>query len=135
MYAELTDLVDRFGLMEVTQVTDRAEPPAGEPDQAVADKALADAAAEIDVYVGAAYTLPLPSVPEVLKRICCDIARYRLWEDRATDEIRRRYEDAVKLLDRISKGSVSLGFVEPPAVATGGVDFVCPPRVMKGLDY
>jgi phage gp36-like protein len=49
--------------------------------------------------------LPLPTVPAVLTRITCDIARYRLWEDRASDEVRRRYDDAVKLLTHISSSA------------------------------
>ncbi|MBW7863059.1 MAG: DUF1320 domain-containing protein [Candidatus Hydrogenedentes bacterium] len=125
----------RFGALELVQLTDRANPPSGTADQAVADKALADADAEIDVYVGAKYALPLPSAPDVLKRVSCDIARYRLYEDRATDEVRRRYEDALGLLDRIARGAVSLGIAEPPAPATGGVAFTAPPRIMTGLDY
>ncbi len=135
MYATLADLTARFGEQEIIQLTDRANPPAGTADQAVADKALADADAEIDVYVGAKYALPLPSVPDVLRRLCCDIARYRLYEDRATDEVRMRYEDALGLLDRIARGVVSLGIAEPPAPATGGVAFTAPERVMTGLDY
>lgn len=135
MYATLADLEARFGAAEIVQLTDRADPPEGVADQAVADKALADADAEIDVYVGAKYALPLPAAPEVLRRVSCDIARYRLYEDRATDEVRRRHEDALGLLDKIARGVVSLGFAEPPAPAAGGVAFVSPPRTMQGLDY
>jgi phage gp36-like protein len=128
--------VDRFGGTEMTEVTTvPADPDATEPDTAKLGQALADAAAEIDVYVGAQYTLPLPSVPEVLKRICCDVARYRLWEDKAPDEIRKRYEDAIRLLDRIAKGTASLGFSDPAPAPAGGVAFVAPPRIMKGLGY
>lgn len=135
IYASPLDLVERFGEPEVRQLTDRAEPPAGDMDEAVAASALADASAEIDAYVGAAYGLPLPSVPDVLRRICCDIARYLLWEDQATEEIRRRYEDAIRLLERISKGVATLGFSEPPPVSSGGPEFSAPRRVMKELDY
>lgn len=129
--------MDRFGALEVTQVTNPTAPEATEPDATRAGQALGDASAEIDVYVGAQYALPLPSVPEVLKRVCCDIARYRLWEDRASDEIRRRFEDALQLLSRISKGEVSLGITDTqtPAAPAAGVAYVAPARVMKDLNY
>ena len=54
----------------------------------------------------------LPTVPAVLVRLACDVARYRLWRDRASEEVRRRYEDAIKLLINISRGVVALGLAE-----------------------
>lgn len=106
-YATATDLEQRYGVDELTQLTDTTD--AGVPDAAVVALALGDATAEVDGYLSARYVLPLPTVPTVLTRITCDIARYRLWADRASDEVRRRYDDAVKLLTNISKGVVSLG--------------------------
>lgn len=106
-YATLADLTDRYGDAELTQLTDRAG--AGAIDPAIAARALDDAAAEIDGYLAVRYALPLATVPTVLVRIACDIARYRLWDDRASDEVRRRYEDARRVLERIAGGDVSLG--------------------------
>lgn len=106
-YATQADLEARFGTDELTQLTDRVG--AGVPDAAIVARALADAEAEIDGYLASRYALPLATVPPVLARIACDIARYRLWEDRASDEVRRRYEDARRLLESIARGQVSLG--------------------------
>ena len=131
MYATLTDLVDRFGARELTQLTVRTDPEATEPDEPTANKALDDATAEMDVYIGTQYALPLPSVPTVLKGVCCDVARYRLYGDQASDEVRRRFEDAVSLLNKIAKGTVSLGFTATPEPAAAGVAFVTPGRVMS----
>ncbi|MCR6494794.1 DUF1320 family protein [Thermomonas sp. S9] len=50
---------------------------------------LDDAQAEIDGYIASRYKLPLPTVPAALARIACDVARYRLWEDVASDDVRR----------------------------------------------
>jgi len=111
-YATQADLEARFGLDELTQLTDRTN--AGVPDAVVVARALADADAEIDGYLASRYALPLATVPPVLARIACDIARYRLWEDRASEEVRRRYEDARRLLESIARGQVSLGL---PAVS------------------
>lgn len=109
-YATAADLALRFGEAELAQLADPLH--TGEPDAAVLALALADADAEIDGYLAARYQLPLPSVPAVLVRVACDVARYRLWADRASDEVRRRYEDASKLLTNLSKGVVALGLAE-----------------------
>jgi len=106
-YATLADLITRYGEEEIAQLTDRVG--AGMPDAATALRALADADAEIDGYLAARYRLPLPTVPPLLSRIACDIARYRLWEDRASEEVRTRYEDARRLLESLAKGVVTLG--------------------------
>ncbi len=45
----------------------------------------------------------------MLRTYALDIARYRLYDDGATDEVRRRYEDAVRLLKSVADGGVSLG--------------------------
>lgn len=106
-YATLADLSDRYGVEELTQLTDRLGVAA--PDAAIVARALDDASAEIDGYLAVRYALPLPTVPTVLLRLCADIARYRLWDDRASEEVRRRYEDARRVLERIASGDVSLG--------------------------
>jgi phage gp36-like protein len=116
-YATATDLVDRFGESELIDLTDRAQPPAGMIDADVADKALADACGEADAYLGVRYTLPVTApVPLVLVAVVCDIARYRLYENRSTEEVRKRYEDAVRWLRDVSRGAAVL----PGAAAATG---------------
>lgn len=106
-YATQADLVTRFGSAELAQLTD---PVAGaQPDAGVIARALADADAQIDLALAKRYALPLAAVPAVLVRIAADIARYLLWNDRATDQVRARYKDACGLLDRIAAGDVQLG--------------------------
>jgi len=112
-YATQADLEARFGADELTQLTDRIG--SGLPDASIIARALADADAEIDGYLASRYALPLAIVPTALARIACDIARYRLWEDRASEEVRRRYEDARRLMESIAKGMVSLGLPEASA--------------------
>jgi phage gp36-like protein len=112
-YASQTDLEERFGLDEITQLTDRSG--AGVPDPTVVARALGDTDAEINGYLASRYALPLATVPPLIVRIACDIARYRLWEDRASEEVRRRYEDARRMLESIAKGMVSLGLPEASA--------------------
>lgn len=128
-YATQQDLVDRFGHAELSQLTD---PDAGAViDTTVVARALADADAEIDGYLATRYTLPLPSVPDVLVRVACDIARYRLWDVRASETLRDRYRDSVKLLAMLANGTTLLAGVATAAPAAGAVAVrvAAPPRV------
>ena len=52
-----------------------------------------------------------------LTRLAVDIAVYRLAAeaDTGTDERRKRYQDAVALLERIASGEASLGLPSPGA--------------------
>ncbi|MEW6560401.1 MAG: DUF1320 domain-containing protein [Pseudomonadota bacterium] len=106
-YATRDELQERYGLDELTQLTDRMG--AGVPDDNLVNRALSDADAEIDGYLAVRYQLPVQTVPPMLVRMACDIARYRLWDDRASAEVRERYTDARRLLELIAKGTVGLG--------------------------
>lgn len=106
-YAIQQDLVDRFGDQELLQLTDRTN--SGSIDAAVVAKALADADAEIDSYLCVRYALPLASVPEIIARLACDMARYYLYDERATEQVSKRYDNAVKLLKSIASGAASIG--------------------------
>lgn len=107
-YCTQSDLQTRFGDEELIQLTDRINNDS--IIAAVVEQAIADAASEINGYVLAAgYSLPLANVPEVLRGYACDIARYRLYDDHATETVVKRYEDAVRFLNKLSEGKVSIG--------------------------
>jgi phage gp36-like protein len=136
-YATQQDLVDRFGEQELIALTDRADPPAGAPDATTVAKALADADAEIDGYLIGRYTLPLAATPKILVLAACDLARYRLYEDRATEQVRRRYEDQVKFLRAVADGKIALGPSaggDAPAPSSGGPQVAAPGRVFTRGD-
>lgn len=105
-YATQQDLVDRFGYEQLAQLSDRD---AGTVvDATVVGRALADADAEIDGYLAALYALPLASTPPLVLRLACDIARYRLFGDRVTDQVRQLYTDAVRDLKSIASGAIKV---------------------------
>lgn len=127
-YATVQDMVARFGDLEVMQITDRLN--TGEIDPEVAMVALDDATAEIDAYLGR-FARPFAETPPILKRLCCDIARYRLSATSGvliTEEVRNRYKiDVLDLLRAIAKGEVQLGvdaLGEEVATSENGVLFV-----------
>lgn len=106
MYAQVTDMQMRFGQEELEQL---APSDSGAVDQDKVDSALSDASAEMNTYLGSVYSLPLTDPNPYLKTICCDITRFRLWDDAVSEEVRKRYEDAVAWLKKVVKGDVSLG--------------------------
>lgn len=107
-YAVKADMVGRFGEQEIIDLTDRAEPRSNGIDNAVLAKALSDADSEINGYIGTRYLLPITTPPADIVRTACDIARYRLHDDKATEEVRQRYEDARSWLRDVAKGAVVL---------------------------
>lgn len=118
-YATQAQLELRFGTDELMQLTDLNN--LGHIDVAVVAVALADADAEINSYLAGRYNLPLTQVSAELVRLACDIARYRLFDVRATEAVKVRYDDAIKKLRDIGKGLASLGIDEVGhAIAAAG---------------
>ena len=109
-YAAPADIGAQYGAETLLLLTDRDGD--GQADPGAAERALADATAEIDGYLAGRYALPLESGrAAALRRTAVDIAVYRLAADAtaATDERRRRYEDAVRFLKGIASGEIRLG--------------------------
>ena len=109
-YCTQQNMIDRLGQEELIQLTDRND--TGSIDVAVLSAAIADASAEMDGYISTRYKLPLSNVPSVLSRIACNIARYNLYDDAATDQVAKLHDDAIAFLKSVSKGSVSLGLAD-----------------------
>jgi len=133
-YATATELLDRFDAEEIAQRADRSTPrlvtaellrAAAEgsdlsawtaAEQAAATAALglvtgalADADNTIDGYLAVRYAVPLASPPLVVKRLACDLARYFLYDDLATETIQKRYDAAERFFREAGAGKVSLG--------------------------
>lgn len=117
-YATASDFLAAYGADEVLRSADR-DGDAVE-DAGVVDRAIEDAAAEVDSYLGQRYTLPLPEpTPASLRRVVLDIALYRLSFRSAerTEEKRLRYEDALRWLEAVVAGKISLGGVPEPTLS------------------
>lgn len=130
IYCTLTDLIERAGEAEIRQIADRDRD--GVPDQGVVDAAIEDAGNLIDGYVGAKYTLPLPSVPAIVRTWAVSIARYVLHRNGAPDHVETDYKDAVAALKDVSRGLIALPVApgeNAPGSETGTVMAAHPPTV------
>lgn len=111
LFIDKPTMVLLFGEQELIQLTDRHGVTGAIVDE-VLDRAMATADSEASSYVGAAYKLPLPSVPDVLKTFTADIARYYLYDEQATEQVTKRYERAISWLKDVVRGVVNLGFTD-----------------------
>ncbi|MEX5286986.1 gp436 family protein [Acinetobacter towneri] len=105
MYASREDLVARFGVHEIENLE------AMQTMSNAIENALQDAAEEIDSYVAVKYELPLPSIPSTLKRVACNIARYRLYFQKPTEEVDNRYKADIDFLKRVADGKAVLNIL------------------------
>ena len=143
MYATFDDMLLRFGEEKLTQLTDRAMPPSGQPDRDVVEAALKDATELVDGYAAARYRTPLSPVPAPVLRWCADIAFYYLHAalPSVSQEVRKAYEDALAGLKVMGKGVIIFqaeGLPSEEVSATGDIRLESPPRVftadsMKGF--
>ena len=134
-YCTKQNLIDRFGEIELIQLTDRDNQ--GIIDETVIAQAIADAGAEIDGYLNR-YALPLANVPSNLVRMACDVARYYLYDDAMIESVQIRYDSVIKYLSAVAKGLITLppdinGIVTEEAV--GGAMFQSYAPVMGIDDY
>ena len=105
-YAVLQDLIDRYGASELTALTDRTG--TGSPDPTVTGTALDDATMTIDSFLAGRYLLPLQTVPPVVTLWCCNIARFLLWKDQASDAVTTLYKAAISSLVLVQAGKMTL---------------------------
>ena len=106
MYCGLQDLIDRFGELELVQLTDFDGYQS--VNTVILDQSIADAESEINSYLRQRYALTLFINPPELVAIACDITRFRLMRDGASDAVTKRYELAVSFLKNLSSGKAVL---------------------------
>jgi phage gp36-like protein len=87
---------------------------AGGPDYTKLDRALIDAAGEINSYISARYPVPVDPAPILLRNINVDLALYAtaLTADKMFDELAVRAENWRKHLVMIATGKAGLGVTE-----------------------
>ncbi|TNX85285.1 gp436 family protein [Acinetobacter radioresistens] len=129
MYATRADMEARFGVNEISNLK------AIQTVENAIEQALQDAAEEIDSYVAVKYQLPLPEVPSTLKRIACNIARYRLYFQRPTEEVENRYKAEIDFLKRIADGKATLNILNTQNQVTTEKPVQTPSTMPIGNSY
>ena len=129
-YATLSDLIERASETEIRQIADRDRD--GVPDAEVIASALADADNLINGYIAARYSLPLPSVPDLVRTWAVSIARHMLHRNGSPERVKDDYGDALAALKDVSRGTASLPFAAgdaKPSANSGSVMASHPPKV------
>lgn len=128
-YAAQTDLEAAFGATEILQLADRNQDAVADPGVIAA--ALARADSVIDGYLGGRYAVPLTApYPPVIVATACDLARYWLYDNAATERVREGFEDALAWLKDVAASKVLLQLPAASAnAASGSPDGSAPDRM------
>ncbi|WP_308719193.1 DUF1320 domain-containing protein [Komagataeibacter xylinus] len=120
-YAQLSDMVQRFGESELIAVTTPKGQPRERIDTDKVQAALSDASDVIDSYLRRQYALPLSTPSPALVRVCCVLARYSLnstSETKPTEQMDTDVKRAMAWLSDIGKGNATLDGDEAPNLGT-----------------
>lgn len=121
MYTSTETVEARFGTRFLVQMTREGAETTVDTD--LLASVIAEVEAEIDGYVGRAYALPLAIVPAMLSRLAADLVRFRLYARkpnlRIPEDVTKRFDADVKVLERIAKRDISLGLPLEPAQEGG----------------
>lgn len=105
-YCTQQDMVDRFGELELIQLTDRHDVNAIDTD--VLDRAMERGASLIDSYCRVRYQIPLNPVDPMIIDLNADLARYHLYDDSASEQVTKNHDEAMRMLKQISQGVLQL---------------------------
>lgn len=120
-YATVQDMIDSFTQKEVLQLSNvGGTAGATTINEVKLGRALDWATDVANSNLKGRAPLPLDPVPPLIRDIVCDLARYRLDQLQPREDVRKRYEDAMRQLKDIRTGQLDLGLTaadEPVAVA------------------
>lgn len=121
-YSVLADLYEKISEQELILLTDDIGAGAINTDRI--EETSAAAAAEIDGYVGVRYLVPVVApIPALLKLLSIDIQIYRLYGRRARPQkVIDDYKEAMRKLEHIAKGMLTLGIPPPPAAGASSLE-------------
>ena len=109
-YANLQQLIDRYGASVIVGLTDRGAMAIGVVDEDVVARALADTDAVINARIAGRYDLVsvAAAVPEVLVDIALCIAIWKLHRFEPNQKIKDDYTEAMRQLREIGDGTMRL---------------------------
>jgi phage gp36-like protein len=137
MYCTLADIQAVIPEQDLVELTDDSLPPAV-VDQIKVNRAISDAGELIDGSLRGRYSLPLSPAPGLINTLAVDLAIYRLYSRRIRltppEVVGERHKEALKLLEQIRNGRVSLGAENvggAPTPDAGGPQISVPDRVFS----
>lgn len=107
-YTTLADLSARFGDRMLVALTDRGGMASGAIDVTVVDRAIADADAVIDGYLGNRYAVPVSPVPAILGDIAGALVIWKLHVGAPDPKVEADYKEALRSLRDIAAGVLVL---------------------------
>jgi len=113
-YASTADVIAELDDRLLIRLTDDAG--SGTVDSAVIQIFLDKATDLINGKVGMRYPLPFTTPPQICKSWCADIAVYLMLgrrQESPGDIWQSRYDNAVRDVDRVATGALSLGVDDP----------------------
>jgi phage gp36-like protein len=118
-YSTQTDIIKLLPEDTLIQLTD--DEGVGVVSDERVSEAISQADAEIDSYCGSRYAVPFATTPDIVKKISVDLAIYNLYS-RKVEEIPAtrsdRYKNAIRQLEGIASGKISIGEDPAPTGAT-----------------
>jgi phage gp36-like protein len=132
-YCTIQELTDRYSARMLIDISDRGDSATGEIDEALIDRAIADADALIDGYLSVRYRLPLAAVPRLVRDLSLRVSIYYAHAHVASDKIRKDYEEALATLKHVSMGVMRLDLdgIEPAASGAAEVRTNNPERPLS----
>jgi phage gp36-like protein len=122
-YSTLDDIRKLLPEEELIALTD--DEGLGSVNLSRVDEAVSQADAEVDSYCGTRYSVPVSPAPALLKKLSVDIAIHALYSRtvQSMPEVRsERYRAAIRQLESIARGTLTLGVQEAEAAEDGGAE-------------
>lgn len=100
------------------------------------EAALESATITIDGYLANRYSLPFAETPQILTSMCVDIAGHLLHirRDQISESWEKRYDNAIKFLEKVNNKQLSLGREEPSGTGDKESLQVSGPAAIFGSD-
>jgi len=118
-YSTKADILEQLDEVILVQLTD--DTGSGFVDDEKVSRAIEDADALVDAHCQARYQVPLSPVPAIIRQVSVDLAIYNLYSrrgDTVPENRIERYKNAVRFLERVSAGQISLGASSPAPDST-----------------
>lgn len=111
MYSSTGDILKFTPRRTLAQLTD--DEAGAAVNEAVVNEAIVAADEVIDAHLRGRYTIPFEETPPILRRISADIAGFHIYgrrpEGDLPEAILTKYKNAVRMLESIRDGKLSIG--------------------------